>query len=240
MVKIHGDKAFIQKEQAVKRSVLFSSLLALTLASPFAHAYKQGDIVVRAGAIMVDPTVGDSSVSSTATGKIPGSKVTVDSDTQLGLTLSYMIRDHVGIELLAATPFKHEVGLKGLGALNGKLATIEQLPPTVSLQYFPMDSSSKWQPYIGAGINYTTFFNEELTSARKAQGFSHLDRESSWGLALQAGLDYMLTDKIILNAAVWRMDIDSEATARHSALGQVKVDIDIDPWVYMVGVGYRF
>ena len=50
----------------------------------------------------------------------------------------------------------------------------------------------------------------------------------------------MLTDKVILNAAVWRIDIDSKATARHPALGQVKVDIDIDPWVYMVGVGYRF
>nr|WP_248280674.1 OmpW family outer membrane protein [Aromatoleum aromaticum] len=216
-------------------------MLALTLASPLAQAYKQGDIVVRAGAIMVDPTVDDSSVSTTATGKIPGAKVTVDNNTQLGVTLSYMIRDHVGIELLAATPFKHVVGLKGIGGgLDGRLSTIEQLPPTLSLQYFPMDSSSKWQPYVGAGINYTTFFNEELTSARKAQGFSHLDRESSWGLALQAGLDYMLTDKVILNAAVWRIGIDGEATARHPALGKVKVDIDIDPWVYMVGVGYRF
>ncbi|WP_332671162.1 OmpW/AlkL family protein [Aromatoleum sp.] len=225
----------------MKRSVLLSSMLALTLASPLAQAYKQGDMIVRAGAIMVDPTVDDSSVSTTATGKIPGSKATVDSDTQLGLTLSYMIRDHVGIELLAATPFKHEVGLKGIGGgLDGQLSTIEQLPPTLSLQYFPLDSSSKWQPYIGAGINYTTFFNEELTSARKAQGFSHLDRESSWGLALQAGLDYMLTDKVILNAAVWRIDIDGVATARHSALGKVEVDIDINPWVYMVGVGYRF
>lgn len=237
MVKIRGNKAFTQKEQAVKRAVLLSSTLALTLASPLAAAYKQGDIVVRAGAIMVDPTVGESSVSVNG-GKVPGAKVTVDSDTQLGITLSYMIRDHVGVELLAATPFKHDVGLKGAG-LDGKLATIEQLPPTLSLQYFPMDSSSKWQPYVGAGINHTTFFNEELTSARKAQGFSHLDRESSWGLALQAGLDYMLTDKIILNAAVWRMDIDSEATARLGA-AKVKVDIDIDPWVYMVGVGYRF
>ena len=224
----------------MKHSLLISSMLALSVASPLAHAYKQGDIIVRAGAAMVDPDVGDSHVAL-PTGKVAGSSVTASSDTQLGLTFSYMLKDHVAIELLAATPFKHSVGVKGLGGgLDGKLATIEQLPPTLSLQYFPMDSSSRWQPYVGAGINYTTFFNEELTSERKAQGFSHLDRESSWGLALQAGVDYMLTDKVILNAAVWRLDIDSEATARLAGVGKVKVDVEIDPWVYMVGVGYRF
>lgn len=222
----------------MKPSLLISSLLALAVASPAAFAHKEGDILVRAGAAMVDPDIGDSSVSTPA-GKIPGSDVEVSDDTQLGLTLGYMLTDHVGIELLAATPFEHDVTLKGIGGLNGKLATIKQLPPTLSLQYFPMDPSSKWQPYVGAGINYTYFFDEELKDARKAQGFSQLDRESSWGLAVQAGIDYMLTDRIMLNAAVWRVDIDSEATARLNG-AKVKVDIDIDPWVYMVGVGYRF
>ncbi|AYH44213.1 OmpW family outer membrane protein [Azoarcus sp. DN11] len=225
----------------MKKSLVIASMLALGVASPAAHAYKAGDFIVRAGAAKVDPEIGESHVSSTATGRIPGSKVDVSDDTQLGLTFGYMLTDHVGVELLAATPFKHSVSVGGLPAgLNGKLATIEQLPPTVTVQYFPMDASSKWQPYIGAGINYTTFFNESLTSARKAQGFSELDRKHSFGLALQAGVDYMLTDRIVLNAAVWRIDIDSEATARHAALGKVKVNVDIDPWVYMVGIGYKF
>ncbi|NMF99354.1 outer membrane beta-barrel protein [Aromatoleum toluolicum] len=225
----------------MKKSLVIASLLALGTASPFAHAYKAGDFVVRAGAARVAPEMGGSDVSSSATGKIAGSNATVSDDTQLGLTFGYMLTDHVGVELLAATPFKHSVSVKGLPAgLNGRLATIEQLPPTVTLQYFPMDSSSKWQPYVGAGINYTTFFNEDLTDGRKAQGFSHLDREDSWGLALQAGIDYMLTDRIVLNAAVWRIGIDSHATARHPVLGKVKVSVEIDPWVYMVGVGYKF
>ncbi|NMG77225.1 OmpW/AlkL family protein [Aromatoleum diolicum] len=225
----------------MKHSIFISSIIAMTIASPLAHAYKQGDLVLRAGAATVSPEVGGSDVSSSATGKIAGSNVTVTDNTQLGLTLGYMLTDHIGVELLAATPFKHSVGVKGLPAgLNGKLATIEQLPPTVVLQYFPMDSASKWQPYIGAGINYTAFFNEDLTDERKAQGFSHLDRKDSWGLALQAGIDYMLTDRIVLNAAVWRIGIDTQASARHTALGKVKVSVEIDPWVYMVGVGYRF
>jgi len=225
----------------MKKTLLVSSLIALAVASPAAFAYKQGDIVVRAGAAMVSPDVGDSHVSTTVTGRISGSEVEASDDTQLGLTLGYMLTDHVGVELLAATPFQHRVSVKGLPAgLNGTLAHIKQLPPTLTLQYFPMDASSKWQPYVGAGINYTTFFDETLTDGRKAQGFSKLDREDSWGLALQAGIDYMLTDRIVLNAAVWRIDIDTEATARNTALGKTKVFVELDPWVYMVGVGYRF
>lgn len=225
----------------MNRKIITAALLTLGLASPFAHAHKAGDMIFRAGAAMVSPDIGGSDVSSSATGKIAGSNVTVNENTQLGLTLGYMLTDHIGIELLAATPFKHSVGVKGLPAgLNGKLATIEHLPPTVTLQYFPMESTSKWQPYVGAGINYTTFFNEDLTDARRAQGFSRLDRGDSWGLALQAGIDYMLTDRIVLNAAVWRIGIDTQATAHHTALGKVKVSVEIDPWVYMVGIGYKF
>jgi outer membrane protein len=53
----------------------------------------------------------------------------------------------------------------------------------------------------------------------------------------------MLTDKIMLNAAVWYVDIDTQATLDGpSALsvGRTKVNVDVDPWVYMVGVGYKF
>lgn len=222
----------------MKHSLLLSSLVTLIVASPVAQAHKQGEIIVRAGAAMVDPDIGESSVSLPG-GKVPGSDVSVSDDTQLGLTVGYMLTDHVGIELLAATPFEHDVTLKGLGGLDGKLATIKELPPTLSLQWFPMDPSSKWQPYVGAGINYTYFFDEELTNARKAAGWHSLDREASWGLALQAGIDYMITDNVLINAAVWRIDIDSEATA-YLGNTKAKVDIDVDPWVYMIGVGYKF
>lgn len=227
----------------MNKSLLGASLIALALAAPAAHAHQAGDFIVRAGAATVDPHE-DSGNLKLDGAKVSGTKATVDSDTQLGLAFAYMITDHVGIELLAATPFQHQVNVKGLGpALDGKLADIKHLPPTLSLQYYPMDAGSKFQPYAGIGINYTLFFNEDLTSQRKAEGFSNMKMKNSVGLAGQLGMDYMLTDNLLFNASVWYVDINTEAKIDGpSALGvgQTKVDVDIDPWVYMVGIGYKF
>ncbi|WP_137820068.1 OmpW family protein [Pseudomonas sp. 2FG] len=220
------------------KSLFAASLLALALATPMAQAHQAGDLIIRAGAASTDPHE-DSSSLAIAGAKVAGSQATLDSDTQLGLTAAYMLSDHVAVELLAATPFQHSVGVKGLGALDGKLADLKQLPPTLSLQYYPLAAKSQVQPYVGAGLNYTLFFDEELTSTRKSQGFNNLELDDSMGLALQAGVDLMLSEQLLLNAAVWYVDIDTTAT---TYLGdtKVKVDVDVDPWVYMVGLGYKF
>lgn len=225
------------------KSLLSASLFALALAAPLAHAHQAGDFIVRAGAATTAPNE-DSGELKLDGAKISGTKATLTSDTQLGLAFAYMFTDHIGLELLAATPFQHEVGVKGLGpALDGKLADIKQLPPTLSLQYYPLDASSKFQPYAGVGINYTMFFGEDLTSQRKNEGFSNLKMKDSVGIAGQLGFDYMITDHMLFNASVWYVDIDTQATVDGPTalgVGQTKVNVDVDPWVYMVGVGYKF
>ncbi|QXH35318.1 OmpW/AlkL family protein [Pseudomonas muyukensis] len=227
----------------MNKSLLGASLVALALAAPVAHAHQAGDFILRAGAITTAPNENSGDIKLDGV-KASGTKATLDSDTQLGLAFAYMLTDHIGLELLAATPFKHTVGVKGLGpGLDGKLADIKQLPPTLSLQYYPMEPSSKFQPYAGVGINYTLFFDEELSSTRKQQGFSNMKLQDSIGFAGQLGMDYMITDKLLVNAAVWYVDIDTKASINGpSALGvgKTKVDVDVDPWVYMVGIGYKF
>jgi outer membrane protein len=225
----------------MRNSILAASLLALAVASPAAHAFKEGDIIVRAGAITVAPNEDSSDINAGGT-DIAGSKATLDSDTQLGLNFAYMVTDHVGIELLAATPFSHSVGVKGVDpTLDGSLGDIKHLPPTLSAVYYPLETGSAFQPYVGLGLNYTWFFDTELTSSAEGRGFSGLDLEDSWGLAYQVGADYMLTDNIMLNAQVRYIDIDTTGTT-YLGGGTVKVDVDVDvdPFVYMVGLGYKF
>lgn len=228
----------------MNKSLLSASLVALALATPLAaHAHEAGDFIVRAGAARVVPSE-DSGNLKLDGAKVSGTKATVDNSTQLGLTFAYMLTNHIGLELLAATPFSHTVSVKGLGpSLDGKLADVKQLPPTLSLQYFPMDPSSKFQPYVGVGLNYTKFFDTDLASTRKNEGFSNLNLKDSVGLAGQVGMDYMITDHILVNASVWYVDIDTKASVDGpSALsvGKTKVSVDVDPWVYMFAVGYKF
>ncbi len=228
----------------MRTSLFTASLLALAIAAPLAHAHQAGDIIVRAGAITVDPQESSSDIWVGALGTdVAGTKATLDSDTQLGLNFAYMLTNNIGIELLAATPFSHDVGVKGMpggfAGLNGKLGSLKHLPPTLSVVYYPLDASSAFQPYVGAGINYTWFFDTKLSSEAEGKGFSGLDMKDSWGLAAQVGMDYMLTDNIMLNAQVRYNDIDTTGTT--NILGdKVKVDVDVDPFVYMVGLGYKF
>jgi outer membrane protein len=226
------------------KSLLGASLFALALsASLVAQAHEAGDIIVRAGAATVSPNE-DSGNLKLDGAKVSGTKATLDSDTQLGLAVAYMLTNHFGIELLAATPFQHTVGVKGLGpTLDGKLGDIKQLPPTLSLQYYPMEAASKFQPYVGMGLNYTAFFGGDLTSERKDEGFSNLKVQNSVGIAGQLGADYMLTDRVMLNASVWYIDMSTKATVDGPTalgVGQTKVSVNVDPWVYMVGLGYKF
>lgn len=228
----------------MKKTLLATSILAIALTAPLAHAYKAGDIIVRAGAVTVDPHESSSDIWVGALNTdVPGTKATLDSNTQLGLTGTYMITDKVGIELLAATPFSHSVGVKGMpgpfAGLNGKLADIKHLPPTLSAVYYPLDSSSAFQPYVGLGLNYTWFFDTELTSEAKDKEFSGFDLDDSWGLAGQVGMDYMLTDNLLFNAHVRYIDIETTGTTSFGGR-EVKVDVDVDPWVYMVALGYKF
>ena len=220
----------------MKKTLLATSLIALAIAAPQAHAFEAGDIIVRAGAVTVDPHE-DSSAVKIGGASVAGTGATLDSDTQLGLNFAYMVTDHIGVELLAATPFKHDIGTKGLGGL--KLGSVKHLPPTLSVVYYPMDASSALQPYVGAGINYTWFFDDKLSSEAESQGFRGLDLDNSWGLAAQVGLDYMLTDSLMLNAQVRYIDIDTEGTT-YAGPTKVSVDVDVDPFVYMVGLGYKF
>ncbi|MBS69872.1 OmpW/AlkL family protein [Stutzerimonas stutzeri] len=227
----------------MRKTLFTASALALALAAPFAQAFEAGDIIVRAGAVTVDPREDSSDINHAVLGDVAGSKATLDSNTQLGLNFAYMVTDKVGIELLAATPFSHDVGVKGMpgpyAGLNGKLGSLKHLPPTLSVIYYPLDKGSAFQPYVGAGINYTWFFDTELSSSAEDKGFSGLDMKDSWGLAAQVGMDYMLTDNIMLNAQVRYIDIDTTGTT-YLAGDKVKVDVDVDPFVYMVGLGYKF
>ncbi|HCO59238.1 MAG TPA: outer membrane protein OmpW [Porticoccaceae bacterium] len=221
-------------------SVIAGGILATGLlgGATGAMAYDTGDLIVRAGVASVQPDEDSSNLELNGV-NLSGTGVGVDNSEALGLTLTYMLSPNLGLGVLAATPFEHDIKANGLGVDAGDT---KHLPPTVTLQYFPMDPSSALQPYVGIGINYTVFFSEGVDSDLEGVlgSDADLDLDDSFGLAAQIGVDYALDDNWVLNASVWYLDIDTEAEFKFDSGDRVEADVDIDPWVYMVGVGYKF
>ncbi|EMK6583246.1 outer membrane protein OmpW [Vibrio parahaemolyticus] len=213
------------------KKTICSLAVVAALVSPSVFAHKQGDFVLRVGAASVVPN--DSS------DKILGSQeeLKVDSNTQLGLTFGYMFTDNISLELLAATPFSHDVSTDLLGL--GDIADTKHLPPTLMVQYYFGEPQSKFRPYVGAGLNYTIFFDEGFNNKAKNVGLTDLKLDDSFGLAANVGVDYMINDQWFLNASAWYANIETEATYKFGGAKQ-KTDVKINPWVFMISGGYKF
>ena len=213
----------------------------LTTLACSSWAYEAGDIIVRAGVANVSPDVSSSELLLDG-GAIVGSSANVHGNTQLGLTGVYMLTSDIGIEVLASTPFEHDItadtGALGLGRVGA--GSTKHLPPTVSVQYYPAAADSRWQPYVGIGLNYTIFFSENVSNTLEGVlGAGTLDLDSSLGLAVQAGVDYQLSDNLLLNLGIWHVDIDTTANYDFNGTSLV-TDVSIDPTVYSFSVGYKF
>lgn len=154
----------------------------------------------------------------------------VNVDTEAGLTFNatYLLTPNWGVELLAAMPFAHDINVNG----GGKVAETKQLPPTLSLQYH-FNPNGAWRPYIGAGLNYTVFFDEHTVNA--LQG-SKLKLDPSFGLATQIGLDVNLGSDWFVNVDARYFDIDTDAKLNGANLGTV----EIDPYAFGLSIGRRY
>lgn len=203
--------------------------LGLGMLSGGAYAHETGEFFIRAGSATVRPTVGSDDVLGLG-------EFNVSNNTQLGLTFTYMATDNIGIELLAATPFRHKVGTNS----TGDIATVHHLPPTLMAQWYFGDASSQLRPYVGVGVNYTTFFDEKFNSTGSSSGLSNLSLKDSWGVAGQAGVDYLINRDWLINMSVWYMDIGTKVSFDHKDLGRQTIKTHLDPWVFMFSCGYRF
>ena len=195
--------------------------LALLAGASAAHASDAGGWELRFGVHAVDP--------ASDNGRLAGGALAADVDAAFSpsISLEYRINPNLGIEVLGALPFKHDVELNGT-----KAATVKHLPPTVSLQWHFLPQG-KVDPFVGLGLNYTRFFSIDETGPLEG---TRLDLGDSWGLAAHAGVAFALQERWSLSLDLRWIDIESKARVDGVKVGTV----DIDPLVYGVALGYRF
>jgi len=200
----------------MKKLTALTLATALTAVAAPALAQEKGDMLLGLGLGYVMPT---DSYSGTANNLRAG------DDIRPTLTFEYFIADRVGIEVLAATPFEHDIQLQG----TGDVGKTKHLPPTISLQYHFTNNSSV-TPFVGAGINYTTFWDDRLNNG------TPVSLDDSWGFALHAGVDFAISEKAAIRTDVRYIDIETDATVGGAAAGKVK----IDPVVFGVSYVMKF
>ncbi len=211
-----------------KKACLVFALMLLVLP---AVAQAQESWIFRVRAIDVAPDSSSSEILNT------GTSVDVDSAWTLEVDLTYMLSEHVGLELIAATS-NHDLSTTG-GVLGGADAgSVWVLPPTLTLQYF--FGTGTIRPYIGAGINYTVFYSYDLSEDLAGLGITDVTFSNSFGFDGNIGIDIGIGGNWVLNADVKYIQISTDADLKVGSETFDTISVDVDPWVFGVGVGIRF
>jgi len=160
------------------------------------------------------------------------------------LDFTYFFTKNISAELILGTT-KHDVSTVGsdISAIGGPtsadidLGSVYLLPPTLTLQYHFL-TDQVFRPYVGAGVNYTLFYNEKQGSVVKDVKY-----DNAFGYAFQVGFDLMIDDTFFVNADVKKLFLKTDVTVDGSNLApglSIPASVDINPWLIGLGVGMKF
>lgn len=195
---------------------------AATLAAVGMSATAQeGPWMVRARAVHLQ--------SDNGGGTTPNLDLSINDKWIPEVDFSYFFTPNIAAELILTYPQKQTIYSAGQS-----IGTLKHLPPTLTLQYHFIPNGTI-RPYVGAGLNYTRFSSVHFDPAVQAALQPSISN-SSWGLAVQAGVDYEVAPNIFINLDAKKVQIQTDVRSAGVKVGDFKVD----PWLLSVGVGYRF
>jgi len=198
----------------------------LLLVSSIASAAEK-NWMMRFRGIMVNP-------DESGTPTVIGGNANLSNDAVPEVDFTYFFNKNFALELILATS-THTTTV--VGATNNTAAVdlgqVSLLPPTLTFQYHN-ELSKKVRGYVGAGINYTHFYGV------KTGGVKSVDYDDSFGYAFQVGADYEIKKDVFINFDIKKVMLSTDLTATTYANTTVTADVDIDPWIVGMGVGYRF
>ena len=231
------------KNVKLKATVFLSALFAAT---PII-AIEQGDILINARLLNISPDVNSNQVMANGSPLAAPAGIDVDDAFSLGVDITYMVTNNFGVELMLNTSSKHDI--KGTGNLAGvDVGDINVLPPSViAVWHFKPDSNVR--PYIGAGLNYTIFFDggttDQFTSTMDTVlggGVTSTDVsvDNKLSIIIQAGVDIDINNDWYVSLDAKYIDMDTTATVEVNGADAATIDFDVNPLILGVGVGMRF
>lgn len=214
----------------VSRLLGYCAAVLVATAGASTASADAGTWEVRLRAVKLDPA-NDSDAYAPL--EIPKDAIHINGKWIPDLDIEYFFTSHLSSELLLTYPQKQTVTVEH-SALGGPTAigTFKHLPPTLTLKYDFLPGHT-FQPYIGAGLNFTLISDVNLNVP--TVGRLDLDNHSV-GSAAQVGFDYELAEHWYFSGDVkWAM-IRSDVKFEGTKISQVR----LDPFLFGVGIGYRF
>lgn len=191
---------------------------------------EQSPWLVRTRALLIVPQAS----SSTIKPDLGGHADDISTQGTVEFDVNYFFTPHISTELILATA-RHTVEAKGTTLGDVDLGSVNLLPPTLTALYHFLPNS-KIDPYVGAGVNYTYFYNVHSGTVA-----TDINYQNSFGPALQAGFDVALNKNWSFNMDVKKVYINSDVKVETGGvLPTQKTSVDINPLILGVGFGYRF
>ncbi|WP_297482669.1 OmpW family outer membrane protein [Ferrovum sp.] len=214
------------------KKTLVAAIALTAVAGPFAASSALADDgepspwLVRVRMLDVQTQQGNDAGTVHVPGAVPvgADSIKVANRTQPEIDVSYFITHNISAELVASYPLSHQVQLNG-----NYIGGLQELPPILNLQYH-FDGMGRFVPYVGAGVMYLRTMNVSLLGG--AVGL----QQNNWGEDVQLGADYKLDNHWLLNADIKKTWV---SVGLNSA-GGTDLQLNPDPYILGVGVGYRF
>jgi outer membrane protein len=205
-------------------------LLAAVTAGPARaeddFATQPGTMEARLRAVLVDPTISGSTTSVIGGGTSATDSVIPEAD------FTYFFTPNIAVEAIAGVT-RHEVAATNTALGRADLGSVWLLPPTVTAQYH-FGPESAIDPYLGAGLNYTFFFNSKVPSSGPV---TSIDYGNNFGAAIQAGADFALGGGWLVNIDIKHIFLNTKVKIDG---GAIDASVDLDPTLVGIGLGYRF
>ncbi|MEW5249573.1 OmpW family protein [Microbulbifer sp. 2201CG32-9] len=192
----------------------------------------------------------------------------LDSEWSWQFSAMFMPFDHFSVEYMYVGESSHDTDIRVDNFVNDgfrrnfRLNDLDRTTNVLTVNWFPVCPESWVQPYVGIGTHYTDFdsvrvrepVNEALAVVGDAVGPARLSVGSSWGWVGQVGIDILFgrDSNWLVNASAIYLDMDLTADLDYAVRGltnddeerlfynSVRTKFDPDPWLWNIGIGYKF
>jgi len=197
-------------------TVILGAFVAVSVMTGIAKAEDFNKYGVRMRGLMVMPDI-------TTNGALANAGLNATTAEAPELDLEYFFTRNISTELILGV-VKTDLHLNGQ---SNPIGSTWLLPPTLTVKYHPFPTA-KISPYVGAGVDWIIPFRTRIANTTAAI-------KPVVGWAAQAGIDVPIVNNLYFNFDFKFLNSNTSVD-----LGGTGYKLNLNPYVFGMGVGYRF